>query len=457
MTTATVKLWGTTIGYISMGLDPTTKLTERFARFEYDPAFVQSGIQIAPLMMPLRAHHIYQFSDLHPRAFHGLPGLLADSLPDKYGHRLIDVWLAQTGRKTSDFNAVDRLCYTGKRGMGALEFEPATESVNATDKPLDIQALVELASMAFAEKETLNAQLNNLQDHLQDNPQNNSQNNLHNKNNQSLLDILSVGTSAGGARAKAVIAFNPNTQQVRSGQLDLPKEFEHWLIKFDGVAFNGDWGVADPAGYGLLEYSYYLTAKQCGVDMMESRLFEDHDRQHFMTRRFDRDSNGKKTFVQTLAAIAHFDYWESGYYSYEQVFLTMQQLKTPTAAIEQQFRRTLFNLVGCNQDDHVKNIAFTMDRQGNWDLTPAYDLCHAEGSDFTRHHQLSINGKTNDFTLSDIKHLANYAGLPRGREKLILTQVIDAFSSWSSLANQLDIPTALKAHVNRTLRLDWDK
>lgn len=432
MTTATVKLWGTPIGYVSMNAD------EQFARFEYDPDFAQFGIEPAPLKMPVRAGRIYQFQDLHPRSFHGLPGLIADSLPDKYGNRLIDVWLARTGRRAEQFNAVDRLCYTGRRGMGALEFEPAVGTETAKDKLIEIEELISLAAMAFTDRQALDTRF------------------AAGNEEQVLLDILSVGTSAGGARAKAVIAFNPQTGQVRSGQLDLPSGFEHWLIKFDGVAFNGDWGVADPAGYGLLEYSYYLVAKACGIDMMESRLFSENGRHHFMTRRFDRDAEGNKKFIQTFAALTHFDYYESGLYSYEQLFMTMRQLDIAKVGIEEQFRRVVFNLVGCNQDDHVKNFAFTMDRRGGWDVTPAYDLCHAQGSDFTRFHQLSINGKTTGFTLADLKHLARYAGLPNNREKRILEQTVEAFSGWEAQAQELGIPQKLQERVLRTLRLSWN-
>ena len=431
MTTATVKLWGTPVGYVAM------EAGERFGRFEYDPAFVKMGIQLAPLMMPAKARQIYQFPDLHPRSFHGLPGLLADSLPDKYGNRLIDIWLAQTGRRPDDFNAVDRLCYTGKRGMGALEFEPSAAIESSVDKQLQVEELVALAAMAFADKGALDTRL------------------AAEGDEQGLLDILNVGTSAGGARAKAVIAYQPETGQVRSGQTNLPEGFQHWLIKFDGVAFSGDWGVADPAGYGKLEYSYYLMAQRCGIEMMESKLLEENGRSHFMTRRFDRGPKGEKHFVQTLAALAHYDYWESGYHSYEQLLMTMQQLGMNNEMLEQQVRRIIFNLVGCNQDDHVKNFGFMMDRQGRWSPSPAYDLCHAEGSDFTRNHQLSLNGKTNDFELADLKHLADYAGLPRGREKAILEQALEAFNQWQKLANELEIPARLKEHVSRTLRLRW--
>ena len=434
MTTATVKLWGTTIGYIAMGSG------ERFARFEYAPDFEGFGIEPAPLMMPVQSRRIYQFPDLHPRSFHGMPGLIADSLPDKYGQRLIDVWLAQTGRKPADFNAVDRLCYTGSRGMGALEFEPSAGPDKSEGKLLAIEDLTELASMAFASKEALNVRFTQA-----------GFAEAHGK--EALLDILKVGTSAGGALAKAVIAFNPETKQVRSGQLHLPAGFEHWLIKFDGVKFSGDWGVADPSGYGLLEYSYHLMAKECGIHMMQSRIFSENGRNHFMTRRFDRDADGGKQFMQTLGALAHYDYYESGYHSYEQLFMVMKRLNLPKRAFEEQFRRVVFNIVGCNQDDHVKNFAFMMDRSGNWDLSPAYDLCHAEGSEFTRNHQLSINGKTNGFERSDLKHLAQYAGLPQGREKQIIQRTVEAFTQWKEVAVELGIPTNLQQHVLRTLRL----
>ena len=429
MTTATVKLWGTTIGYVAM------ENNETFARFEYDPEFIALDVELAPIMMPAQARRIYQFPDLHPRSFHGLPGLIADSLPDKYGQRLIDIWLAQTGHKPEEFNAVDRLCYTGRRGMGALEFEPSNRPDLPGDKLLEIEDLTKLASMAFASKETLDAKFTKA------------------GGEQALLDILTVGTSAGGARAKAVIAFNPETQQVRSGQIDLPAGFEHWLIKFDGVAFSGDWGVADPSGYGLLEYSYYLMAKKCGIDMMESRIFSESGRNHFMTRRFDRGDDGSKKFVQTFAALAHYDYFESGHHSYEQLFMLMKQLDLPKSEFEEQFRRIVFNLVACNQDDHVKNFAFMMDRDGKWALTPAYDLCHAQGSAFTRNHQLSINSKTSGFEQADLKHLADYIGLPRGREKKILERTQDAFSGWHQIAKELEIPQSLQRHVLTTLRM----
>jgi serine/threonine-protein kinase HipA len=431
MSTAEIRLWGTTIGYVSMDEDET------FARFEYDPKFANTGIELAPLQMPTKAFHTYQFRHLHPRTFHGLPGLLADSLPDKYGNQLINVWLARTGREEKDFNAVDRLCYVGTRAMGALEYIPSAPVNSTKDQKLEMDQLVQLASLAFTSKEKLMARLDS------------------DMGQEALLDLISLGTSAGGARAKAVIAYNPTTQEIRSGQLNLKPGFEHWLIKFDGVKFSGDWGVADPSGYGLLEYSYYLMAKQCGIDMMECKIFAENSRHHFMTRRFDRDADGKKRFMQTFGAIAHADYYESGAYSYEQIIMAMKKLGMSMDMIEEQVRRTIFNLVGCNQDDHVKNTSFMMDRKGHWALSPAYDLCHSEGSDFTRNHQLSLNGKTNDFTLEDIKHLGEYAGLPRGREKQILADTIEVFRGWDKEAVHLGLPTALKTHVLKTLRLSF--
>lgn len=430
MTTATVTLWDTPIGYVSM------EAAEQHARFEYDPQFVTSGIELAPLAMPL-GPGIFRFPELQTRTFYGLPGLLADSLPDKYGHGLIDAWLARTGRSASDFNAVDRLCYVGQRAMGALEFHPSTGAVEIGQRELQIRELVELASIAFSSKSSLDTQL------------------AHSGSDQGLLDILSVGASAGGARAKAVIAYNATTRSVRSGQLALPAGYEHWLIKFDGVKFSGDWGIADPAGYGLLEYSYYRMAQACDIAMNECQLLQENGRHHFMTRRFDRDAAGNKTFMQTFAALQHFDYYDSQAYSYEQLIMMMRQLNMDMGMIEEQVRRIVFNLVGCNQDDHVKNFSFIMGRDGKWAPSPAYDLCHAEGSDFTRNHQLTLNGKSNDFSLADLKHLETYAGLPRSSVKRMLEKTCDAFASWEALAVELGIPERLHQHVTSTLRLQW--
>jgi len=430
MTTATVTLWGTPIGYVSMDTN------EQFARFEYDPQFAESGIELAPVVMPL-GPGIIRFPELERRSFYGLPGLLADSLPDKYGHGLINAWLDRTGQNKSEFNAVDRLCYVGQRAMGALEFHPATGNSRDENKELQIQELVELASIAFMSKSSLDTKLG------------------EEGSDQGLMDILSVGASAGGARAKAVIAYNEETGSVRSGQMSLPPGYEHWLVKFDGVEFSGDWGIADPAGYGLLEYSYYKIATACGISMNECRVLSENSRNHFMTRRFDRSVSGSKLFMQTFAALQHFDYYQSQIYSYEQLIMMMKKMNMDMSMIEQQVRRIVFNLVACNQDDHVKNFSFIMDRSGKWKPSPAYDLCHSEGSDFTRHHQLTLNGKSNDFDLKDLKHLESFTGLPRGTVKRMLERSCDQFASWKGLAVELGIPQPLRQHVLRTIRLKW--
>ena len=393
-TLAAVRLWGTRIGAVSMPDDG------RVAAFQYDRDFLDSGIEVSPLVMPLRGEP-YTFGALNPESFHGLPGLLSDSLPDRYGYALIDAWLAGQGRTPESFDAVERLCYIGRRGMGALEFAPSLGPAPSRSHNLQVSELVELASEVLSRREELVASLT--QGHQQ----------------QAMLDILSVGASAGGARAKAVIAWNPTTEVVRSGQLDeLGPGFEHWLLKFDGVANNRDRDtLADPQGYGAVEYAYSLMARDADILMSECRLLEEHGRRHFMTRRFDRGADDSKRHVQSLGALAHFDFNQPGAHSYEQAFLTMRRLGLPSTAVEQMFRRMVFNVVARNQDDHVKNIAFLMGRSGQWKLAPAFDLTYAyrPSSEWTAQHQMSMNGKREHFTLADFRACGRTASLPRGR------------------------------------------
>ena len=416
MTVAEVQLWGRTIGAVSLEDGGSS------AAFQYDPAFAQSGIEISPVTMPL-SDHVYIFPELPQRTFHGLPGLLADSLPDRFGNTLIDAWLATQGRASESFNAVERLCYTGTRGMGALEFAPAIGPKPQRAKKIEIDALVKLASEVLTHRRSLKATFAN------------------EKRKNALSDILRVGTSAGGARAKAIIAWNRETNEVRSGQVEAGKGFDYWLLKFDGVTGNKDKELEDPKGYGAIEYAYFLMAKAAGVEMSECRLLEEGGRRHFMTRRFDRLAGGEKLHMQSLCALAHFDFNQAGAYSYEQALLTIRQLSLPMAAVEEQFRRMAFNVIARNQDDHVKNIAFLMDKAGHWSLTPAFDVTYSynPSGDWTATHQMTMNGKRDGFTLADFRACAKSAMMKRGRAEAIIEEVRAAVSKWPDYAEQAQV------------------
>lgn len=430
-TVAEVRLWGRTIGAVAMAGEATV------ASFEYDPAFARSGIEIAPLTMPLSGH-VYSFPALARGTFHGLPGLLADSLPDRFGNALIDAWLAIEGRSPGSFNAVERLCYTGRRGMGALEYVPAIGPRARQATRIHIDKLVVLASEILAQRSTLQTSFGG------------------NRKENALQDILRVGTSAGGARAKAVIAWNQATGEVRSGQVPIDPGFEHWLLKFDGVSGNRDKEMEDPKGYGLIEYAYYRMALDAGITMSECRLLSENDRNHFMTRRFDRLAGGEKMHMQTLGALAHFDFNLAGAYSYEQVLGVIRQLGLPMSAIEEQYRRMVFNIVARNQDDHVKNIAFLMDKSGRWSLAPAYDLTYSFQPDgrWTSTHQMSLNGKGDNFILEDFKACAGKASIKRGRAETILREVQAVVSRWSEYADEAQVPVVRRDQIARTLRLE---
>lgn len=430
MTVAEVQLWGRTIGAVSLEDGATT------AAFEYVPAFLGSGIELSPLRMPLQPR-IYTFPELAPATFHGLPGLLADSLPDRFGNALIDQWLATQGRAPESFNAVERLCYTGARGMGALEFRPVHGPRARKANALDVAGLVALASDILTHRRGLNASLGTP------------------ARQKALQDILRVGTSAGGARAKALVAWNPATHEVRSGQVPADPGFSHWLLKFDGVSGNRDKELLDPLGYGAIEYAYALMAQAAGIEMSECRLLEENGRRHFMTRRFDRTDDGGKLHMQSLGALAHFDYNLPGAYSYEQALLVIRQLDLPMAQLEQQFRRMLFNVVARNQDDHVKNIAFLMDRAGRWSLAPAFDLSYSynPAGDWTATHQMTVNGKRDGFTLDDFRACAAAAGLKRGRDKQMLQDVQDAVDRWPEFAQQAGVDEEQAGQIGRAHRM----
>jgi len=429
-TLAEVRLWGKTIGAVSL-LDG-----EDVASFEYDAAFAQSGIQVAPIVMPL-SRRVFRFAALSRPTFHGLPGLLADSLPDRFGNALIDAWLASQGRQAQTFNAVERLCYTGERGMGALEFAPVTGPIAKQTTPIEVSQLVALASEVLTHRNNLQATF------------------AAEGREDTLRDILRVGTSAGGARAKAVIAWNPKTNEVRSGQVKAGKGFEYWLLKFDGVSGNKDKELEDPKGYGVIEYAYYLMALECGIEMNECRLFEENGRSHFMTRRFDRLASGEKFHMQSLSALAHYDFNMAGAYSYEQALMVMRQLQLPMQAIEQLFRRMAFNIVARNQDDHVKNIAFLMNQSGEWSLAPAFDMTYSfnPAGAWTANHQMTMNGKRDNFTLEDFNACAKTASMKRGRAAIIVAEVQATVAQWKSFAEKAGVPDGVREKIQRTLNL----
>lgn len=434
MTVAEVRLWGTTIGAVEVASGGAA------AAFRYTPEFRGSGIEISPVHMPLR-DEAYTFPLLSRESFHGLPGLLADSLPDRYGNALIDAWLTSQGRRPGDFDAVERLCYIGRRGMGALEFLPARGPRPSRSHDLHVAALVELASEALTQRRRLVASLR------------------AGDREQAMREILSVGTSAGGARAKAVIAWNPDTEQVRSGQLDVDPGFQHWLLKFDGVAASEDRETLEgPQGYGAIELAYANMAAAAGIEMAECRLLSENGRRHFMTRRFDRDEHGAKIHMQSLAALAHLDFAQAGAHSYEQAFQVIRLLRIADAyTVEQQFRRMTFNVVARNQDDHVKNIAFLMDRDGQWRLAPAYDVAYAYNPSgrWTAQHQMSLAGKTDQFTLEDFQDVGRYAGLKRGQARRIVREVSEVVAHWPEFAQDVAVSERDVERITPTLRLTF--
>ena len=431
MTLAEVQLWGRTIGAVSLDDGATV------AAFQYTPEFAASGIEVSPVTMPL-GNRVYTFPALPQGTFHGLPGLLADSLPDKFGNALINAWLATQGRLANSFNAVERLCYTGARGMGALEFAPAAGPATRAAEKIDVDALVQLASDVLSRRNELAGSFADA------------------SRAAALQDILRVGTSAGGARAKAVIAWNRDTNEVRSGQIAAGEGFDYWLLKFDGVSGNKDKELEDPKGYGAIEYAYHLMAQAAGVTMSECRLLEENGRRHFMTRRFDRLPGGGKLHAQSLCALAHFDFNNPGAYAYEQALLLMRQLNLPMAAVEQQFRRMVFNVIARNQDDHVKNIAFLMDQEGIWLLSPAFDMTYSynPSGDWTAQHQMSINGKRDGFTIEDFRACAKSALMKRGRAETIVEEVRAAVAQWPEYADTARVTEAWREEIQRNLRLN---
>lgn len=407
---AKVKLYGNDLG--------TFRWNERYsvAQFEYADSFVGRGIEPAPIMMPVREGRIYSFSDIGWETFKGLPGMLADSLPDTYGRALFDRWLALTGRHSG--NSIETLCFLGKRCMGALEFEPAMDAPYNSSTQIELETLVNVASEALAEKQDFGA-------------------NLSDDKKAAIAEIVRLGTSAGGQRAKAIIAYNKKTGEVLSGQVDAPVGFDYYLIKLDGVTAEA--GFRETQNFGRLEYSFYKLVKECGIEMSDCSLIEENGRAHFLTKRFDR-VNGEKVHMQTLCAVAHYDYRLLRAYSYEQAFNVMRTLRLPYSQAQEMFRRIVFNVVVRNQDDHTKNISFLMDKNGKWRLSPAYDMGFSYNPDggWTSQHQMSVNGKFDGITRNDLLEIARRNNIKDAAE--IIDKISTVASCWDGIARDCGVP-----------------
>jgi len=420
---AEARIWGRRVGAVAW--DEQSGL----GSFEYSDVFQRSGLGLSPLMMPLGSA-IYRFPELRTEAFRGLPGMVADSLPDRWGTTLVDTWLELQGRSRESFNPVERLCYVGSRGMGALEFRPATRGMGRSET-LEVDSLVDLARDVLAMRAGESVALDD----------------------EGLAALLQVGTSAGGVRAKAVIAWNPETNETRSGQVTAPAGFQYWIIKFDGVG-STDGEFTDPKGYGRVEYAYHSMATDAGIDMPEARLHVDAEgRAHYMTRRFDRTDTGEKIHAQTLQAIAHLDYNQAGAHSWETALRVTRRL-CGAADVDRLYRRLVFDVVARNQDDHTKNISFLMDPDGRWALSPAYDLTWAynPASLWTGRHQMTIAGKRDSITRSDLVDVGEAVGAHRPRD--VITDVVDAVGRWPEHSAASAVPEALHQAVTASLQLD---
>lgn len=418
-----VCLWGENIGVLSWDKN------RDIAVFQYTSDFVSKRLNIAPFAMPVSLNP-YSFSENKNNCFKGLPGLIADALPDNYGSQIIESWFQSKGYNLTNITPLDQLCYMGSRGMGALEFKPSLEN-----KLLDVSSTFEINKLAELAQQTLN---NRELFHT-----------LLSSEDASLLNLIRVGTSAGGAKPKAIIAYNKKTKEVRSGQVKAPKDFEYYLLKFDG-AFDENYND-NPHAVGAIEYAYYLMAKDCGIRIMHSELVREEKYAHFMTKRFDRTDDGEKFFVQTLAAIGHFN--RDIPQSYESMFRLMRGLVLPRTDFEEMFKRIVFNVVSRNHDDHTKNHSFIMSKKGEWSLAPAYDLMYSYSpkSKWTAQHQMSLNGKRSDFLFSDLISIGKTADI--NNPKQIVEQVVEVVSKWSVYANESGVETRLIKEIEGNLEL----
>lgn len=427
---AEVRIWGELVGAVRW--DENNQL----ASFQYARNFLEKGYDLSPIKMPIKnGDRIYSFPDLRKAkdeqiaTFKGLPGLLADALPDKYGNQLTNIWLAQNGRPPDSMNPVEQLCFIGSRGMGALEFEPAQTKASKQTFSIEIRSLVEFAQKMLSGREGIEA-------------------NLQKDEQKAMSEILKVGTSAGGARPKAIIAFNKKTGEVRSGQTSVPQGFEHWLLKLDGVS-DAQFGASH--GFGKVEYAYHLMAKDCEIQMMDCELLEENGRAHFLTKRFDREGNSTKHHIQTFCGVQHFDYNNLYGYSYEQLFQTMRMLKMTYPEAEQMFRRMVFNVMATNYDDHTKNFSFRLKKDGKWQLSPAYDVCYSfdPTNVWVSQHTLSINGKHKYINQSDLMTIANANNIKKGER--IIKQTKAVVSNWLEYAEKVKVSSALTDSIANTL------
>jgi serine/threonine-protein kinase HipA len=433
MQIAEVKIWGEFVGAVAWDTDIG------LATFEYEPKFKSLNWDLAPLKMPVHENrNRFSFPELQKDkksvydTFKGLPGILADALPDTYGNQMINLWLAQQGRPQDSMNPVEMLCFIGTRGMGALEFEPAVLKENKRTFSIEMDSLVTTAQKMLDQREAFIT-------------------NLHKDEEQAVLEILKIGTSAGGARPKALIAWNEKTGEVKSGQTKAPKGFEHWLIKLDGVS---DVQLGSSQGYGKVEMAYYTMAKACGIDMMPSRLLEENGRSHFMTKRFDREGSETKHHVQTFCAMKHFDYNLIRSFSYEQLFQCMRELKLTYADAEQMFRRMVFNVIARNCDDHTKNFSFLLRQGGTWELAPAYDLCHAyrPGSEWVSQQALSINGKRKNIAKTDLLAVGESIRCKKAAE--IVDEIKNTVHQWKDFADEVNVKGSLRDEIANTLLIN---
>lgn len=421
--TAYVNIWNQRVGAVAWDEQNGT------ASFEYEPEFVQTGLELSPIMMPTEASRIYRFVDhRNTSTFKGLPGLLADVLPDKYGNTLINQWLVKNNRPANSINPVETLCFIGQRAMGALEFEPAMPKDRGQSIRLEMNELIDITSKILSGRQEF---LTNLQPEQE----------------KSLQAILKIGTSAGGARAKALIAFNKETQEIRSGQANVPRGFEHYLIKFDGIE---DEQYGTSKGYGRVEMAYYKMAVDAGIEMMESELLEENGRAHFMTKRFDRLNGASKVHVQSFCALRHYDFNDITLYAYEDLFETMRLLVLPYPQAEQLYRRMVFNVIAKNCDDHTKNFAFTMDQSGEWSLSPAFDVCYAyrPSSSWVSQHCLSVNGKRKNIEKADLLEVARKMNIKSANE--IIDQIDQVISRWKDYANDQKVDPELRDAIQVT-------